>query len=97
MRVVKYPQLYLGESTIANIVIDPRSRDDIPAVLKDLQYIYVSRDVREKVFAALKQMLNPSVNTDTGRSGMALWQIFVLATLKLGLNCDFDRLQEPGQ
>jgi len=25
---------------------------------------------------------------------MELWQVFVLATLKLGLNCDFDRLQE---
>ena len=25
---------------------------------------------------------------------MELWETFVLATLKLGLNCDFDRLQE---
>ena len=25
---------------------------------------------------------------------MELWKAFVLATLKLGLNCDYDRLQE---
>ena len=94
MRVVKHPQCCLGETTIADIHIDPRSRDDIPAVLKGLQYIYITKDVREKVFATLEQTLNPSVSRDTGSPGMELWQIFVLATLKLGLNCDFDRLQE---
>lgn len=94
MRVVKHPQGILGETTIADIHIDARSRDDIPAVLKGLQYIYITKDVREKVFATLEQTLTPSVNRDTGRPGMELWQIFVLATLKLGLNCDFDRLQE---
>ncbi len=25
---------------------------------------------------------------------MELWKVFVLGTLKLGLNCDYDRLQE---
>jgi len=31
---------------------------------------------------------------DTGRPGMELWKVFVLATVKLGLGCDYDRLQE---
>ena len=94
MRVVKNPQLQFGEVNISNIHIDPRSRDDIPAVLKGLQYIYVTDEVREKVFRALEKTLDPAVNTAVGRPGMELWKIFVLATLKLGLNCDFDRLQE---
>jgi len=94
MRTVKHPQHYFGEINIADIPLDPRSRDDIPAILKGLQYIYTTDDVREKVFATLEETLEPSVNTATGRPGMELWKIFVLATLKLGLNCDFDRLQE---
>jgi len=94
MRVVKNPQLCFGEVNIADIHINPRSRDDIPAVLKGLQYIYVTDEVRKKVFSALEKTLDPKIKTTTGRPGMELWKIFVLATLKLGLNCDFDRLQE---
>jgi len=94
MRVVKNPQRCFGEVNIADININPRSRDDIPAVLKGLQYIYVTDAVREKVFDALEKTLDPNIKTTTGRPGMELWKIFVLATLKLGLNCDFDRLQE---
>lgn len=94
MRVVKNPQLCFGEVNIADININSRSRDDIPAVLKGLQYIYITDEVREKVFDALEKTLDPKIKTTTGRPGMELWKIFVLATLKLGLNCDFDRLQE---
>jgi len=94
MRRVKNPQLHFGEVNIADIELDARSRDDIPAILKGLQYIYTNDDARKKVFSTLTATLDPSVNTEVGRPGMVLWKIFVLATLKLGLNCDFDRLQE---
>lgn len=94
MRVVKNSQLCFGEVNIADININSRSRDDIPAVLKGLQYIYITDEVREKVFDALEKTLDPKIKATTGRPGMELWKIFVLATLKLGLNCDFDRLQE---
>ncbi len=94
MRTVKNPQFHFGEVNIADIDLSVRSRDDIPAILKGLQYIYTTDEARKKVFTALEKTLPPSVDTKTGRPGMELWTIFVLATLKLGLNCDFDRLQE---
>jgi hypothetical protein len=94
MRCTKNPQLHFGEVNIADIEIDARSRDDVPAILKGLQYIYTDDAARKKVFTALEATLDPSVSTEVGRPGMELWEIFVLATLKLGLNCDFDRLQE---
>ncbi|PCI12898.1 MAG: hypothetical protein COB71_07865 [Thiotrichales bacterium] len=94
MRRVKNPPLHFGEVNIAEIEFDARSRDDIPAVLKGLQYIYTFDAARKKVFSTLAATLDPSVSTEVGRPGMELWEIFVLATLKLGLNCDFDRLQE---
>ncbi len=94
MRIVKHPQSSFGQVNIADIHIDPRSRDDIPAVLKGLQYIYVSVDIRNKVFALLETSLSSKTKNETGRPGMELWKVFVLATLKLGLGCDYDRLQE---
>ena len=94
MRIVKQPQSRLGQVDIASIQFDARSRDDIPAMLKGLQFIYVNEAIRTQVFSLLKGALNTEARKDTGRPGMELWQVFVLATLKLGLNCDFDRLQE---
>jgi len=94
MRVVKHWQSRLGQVAIADIQFDARSRDDIPAVLKGLQYIYVTEAVRTKVFELLENSLTTKVRQDTGRPGMELWGIFVLATVKLAAQCDFDRLQE---
>jgi len=79
---------------IQGLTLSLRSLDDIPAVLKGLQHIYVTDHLREKVFILLDKTLNPLIKTTVGRPGMALWQVFVLAMLKLGLNCDDDRLQE---
>lgn len=94
MRIVKQAQSNFGQTNIADIRIDPRSRDDIPAVLKGLQYIYVNPDLRNKVFTLLEESRVSTARQDTGRPGMELWKVFVLATLKLGLRCDYDRLQE---
>ena len=94
MRFVKNPQSILGHVDIATIKFNPRSRDDIPAILKGLQHIYVDTSIREKVFTLLETALSSDTKTNTGRPGMEIWTIFVLATLKLGLGCDFDRLHE---
>ena len=100
MRQVIDPQLQFGEQDISAIKLDPRSRDDIPRILRGLQYIYTTAEVRERVFAILAEMLPPraddegTVSADTGRPGMAQWKILVLGTLRLGLNADFDRILE---
>jgi hypothetical protein len=94
MRVIQKSQFQLGEVAIAQIRIDPRSRDDIPAILKGLQLIYTQEETRQKLFELLERSLASNAKKTVGRPGMELWRIFVLATLKQGLNCDFDRLQE---
>lgn len=48
MRVVKNAQLHFGEVNIADIEINPRARDGIPAILKGLQYSYTGDDARER-------------------------------------------------
>lgn len=100
MRQVIDPQLQFGEQDIAAIELDFKSRDDIPRILRGLQYIYTTPEVREQVFAILAEVLpervdgEGKVSADTGRPGMEQWKILVLGTLRLGLNADYDRVQE---
>lgn len=99
MREMIKPQLALGVVDIAAIQLDPLSRDDIPRLLRGLQYIYRQPQVREEVFTMLREVVprdaeGQPVSVDTGRPGMAQWQILVLGVLRLGLNADYDRLQE---
>ena len=100
MRQVIDPQLQFGEQDISTIKLDPRSRDDIPRILRGLQYIYITPEVRERVFEILAEVLPPRADTedkvsaDSGRPGMAQWKILVLGALRLGLNADHDRIRE---
>lgn len=57
MRVVFDPQISIGQIDIAEIALDARSRDDIPAVLKGIQHIWSDLDLRAKVFALLSKHL----------------------------------------
>ena len=94
MREVESIQVELGAPFIKDIQIDARSRDDIPALLRGLQHIYTDQPTRTKVFELLNARVKPDIDRETGRPGMALWQILVLSVLKQGLGCDYDRLQE---
>jgi IS5 family transposase len=72
----------------------------IPRILRGLQYIYTTAELREEVFAILVEVLpegndgEDKVSAETGRPGMDQWKILVLGTLRLGLNADYDRIQE---
>ena len=100
MRTVIQSQMKLGETDISAIVLDPKSRDDIPQLLRGLQHIYTETSLRERVFAILEEVLPERVgaegkaSTKTGRPGMEQWMILVLGVLRLGLNADYDRIQE---
>ena len=88
------PQLQLGQTDIASIRIDVRSRDDIPQLLRGLQEIYRTLEVREEVFRYLQSILPEEVSSDLGRPGMDLWSILVLGTLRVNINADHDRVLE---
>ena len=94
MREVHRSQFQLGQVPIEKIWINPKSRDDIPAVLKGLQHIWCDEALRERLFALLDEHILPEADRTVGRPGMDLWQILVLGVLKQGLGCDFDRLHD---
>ena len=99
MREVMKRQAELGELPIGAIVLDPKSRDDIPKLLVGLQYIYSHRELRDEVFAILREVIprhadGKRASDALGRPGMEQWKILVLGVVRLGLDADYDRLQE---
>jgi len=84
-------QLTIGITPISEVRIPTKSRDELPPVLAALQYIFITPEINEKVFSILEAKVK-SGKKDTGRTGMDLWEILVLATVRMALNTDYDRL-----
>lgn len=91
MRKVFEDEVELGTVAIENIFIDLESRDEIPSMLRSLQYIYCNVEIRAKVFNLLQQHIKLS---EKGRKGMSLWNIFVLGVLRVSTNINYDKLLE---
>ena len=61
-----------------------------PPFLRAMQHIYMDKELSEKIFSLLESII--CSRHATGRPGMDLWTIFVLAGARLCLNADYDRL-----
>jgi transposase, IS5 family len=70
-----------------------KSRDELPPVLKALQYIYLNSELNEKVFSLLEEKICKN-KKKTGRPGMDLWHILVLAVVRHTLDTNWDRLHD---
>ena len=66
MRLVKKTQLHFGEVNIADIDLSARSRDDIPALLKGLQYLYTYENNKRANNTRVKESLSlsPALSCD---------------------------------
>jgi len=85
-------QMNLRTVAIADVKFPLKSRDELPPVLKALQYIFVTPELNEKVFSLLeKKIVGDKKNT--GRPGMDLWHILVLAVARHTLSTNWDRLE----
>ncbi len=73
MRTVQEIQLTLGRTAIEDIDLDVRSRDDIPAILLGIQFIYRTEELRDRVFALLESRIlglgESSGNGGNGENG----------------------------
>jgi hypothetical protein len=87
-------QLQLGQVDIGAIEFDLLSRDEIPKLLIGLQHIFTTPSYHDKVFEILESVIPEEVDNRKGRPGMDLWEIFVLASLRVNCNCDFDKVHE---
>jgi transposase, IS5 family len=85
-------QLNLGVHPIPEVKFPLKSRDELPPILRGLQYIFITPSLNEKVFALLEEKVCKG-KKKTGRKGMDLWHILVLAVVRHGLNTNWDRLE----
>ena len=85
-------QLKFGETLISDIKFDARSRDELPQLLKGLQSLYCNENVRSRLFDTLQELIPGNISSKIGRNGMDLWRIFVLGSVRLCGNMDYDRL-----
>lgn len=93
MRKAFEVQLELGQVAIEQVCFPKKSRHELPAILAGLQWIFMTRHVRDEVLDLLaKQVIGEK--KATGRKGMDLWHILVLGVVRLGLDCDYDHLED---
>ena len=86
-------QKKLGVLSISEVKLPLKSRDELPPILMALQYIYVTPELNEEVFRILEEKVQKG-KKKTGRYGMDLWHILVLSVVRLGLDANYDRLED---
>ena len=85
-------QLDLGQTSIEEVPIPLKSREELPPVWRGLQWIFQPPAINEQVFQLLEQKVIGTKKA-TGRPGMDLWHVLVLVVVRLALDCDYDRLE----
>jgi hypothetical protein len=84
-------QLEIGVKPISETPVLLKSRDDIPSLIMALLTIYKTPKYNNQIFNILESVIMKGKKA-TGRKGLNLWQIFVLAQYRLALKLDYDRL-----
>ena len=85
-------QVGLGQTPIEEVILPLKSRDELPPVLAGLQWIFKTPEVNQEIFDLLEEKIIGD-KQDTGRPGMDLWHVLVLGVVRLGLGCDYDRIE----
>src|SRR3990172_4006531 len=93
MRHPFQPEPDLQIVPIEKIRLPLRSRDELPPILAGLQWLWMHPTLRAEILALLEAVVLAGKQA-TGRTGMDLWQILVLGVVRLGLDADWDRLED---
>lgn len=84
-------QYELGATPIEKLEIPLKSRDEMPPVLRALQFIYITPELNKQVFDILEEKVMAGKKR-TGRFGLSLWEILVFASIRLTRDVDYDQL-----
>lgn len=84
-------QLSLGVVPIGEVEIREKGRHQLAPVLKAFQYIFTTPELNCRVFDLLEGHILKG-KQPTGRLGMSLWEIWVLGSVRLSLDIDYDFL-----
>jgi hypothetical protein len=84
-------QLTLGQVPISETNIPINSKNSLDELLVALKEIYCNEEYNENIFNILEKYITKN-KKKTGRKGMDLWSIFVLAQVRLCMNLSYDVL-----
>ena len=82
---------------VEEVKLNLNCRDEIIPVLRGLQHIYSNPILRNEILNLVAEAVNGKTRKDCGREGLDYWQILVLASVRLGCNLDYDKLQDLGE
>ena len=94
MRTPHQKQLYLGCPSVTQVALNHNCRDRMIPILRGLQHIYSQPKLRQQALDLIGQDVLGDANANRGRPGLTLWQILVLASVRLGCDCTYDHLQD---
>lgn len=82
-------QLSLGQIPIEQTYVNPKRKYVLDELLLSLKTLYCTPEYNEKIFRILEEGLGKH---RTGRKGMDLWCVFVLAQVRFNLNISYEML-----
>jgi IS5 family transposase len=94
MRIPHRKQQYLGCTTVTQAVLNPNCRDRMIPILRALQHLYSRPQLRRRALDLIAEDVLGDADPDHGRPGLTLWQILVLASVRLGCDFTYDHLQD---
>lgn len=84
-------QLQVGQLLISDIKVNLSYRSGFPKLVLALKELFSNSEYNEQVFSILENHIQKG-KKKTGRTGMDLWILFVLAQTRLCLNISYDEL-----
>ena len=84
-------QTALGCTPINEVKISSKTNSHMAALMAAIQYIYITPEWNGRVAKHLSNKLLKG-KQQTGRNGMGLWELFVLAQVRLCMNISYDEL-----
>lgn len=83
--------MQLGQLPISQIKVNPKYRSGFPKLVLALKELFLNPEYNEQIFCILEEHILQG-KKNTGRPGMDLWILFVLAQTRLCLNISYDEL-----
>jgi hypothetical protein len=87
-------QLRLDCPDVSGVQLNLKCRDEIIPILRALQHVYGDVLLRCELLDLVGQDVNGGSSSKRGRPGLDYWSITVLASIRLGCNLDYDKLQD---
>lgn len=84
-------QLRIGQIPISSIKVNHKYRGAFPKLVLALKELFLSPEYNARIFKILEEKII-SGKKKTGRPGMDLWVMFVMAQTRLCLNTSYDEL-----